>query len=60
VTDGDIFNDKTKVKHVFVDGRWFPIHEETKTEKPGDKTGGGSDDEDYTDGHSRNHEGAGR
>jgi imidazolonepropionase-like amidohydrolase len=38
VTDGDIFNDKTKVKHVFVDGRWFEIHEEEKpAEKPGDK-----------------------
>jgi imidazolonepropionase-like amidohydrolase len=60
VTDGDIFNEKTKVKHVFVDGRWFPIHEETKTEKPGDKSAGGGDEEDYTDGHSRNHEGAGR
>jgi hypothetical protein len=59
VTDGDIFNEKTKVKHVFVDGRWFPIHEETKPEKPGDKSAQG-DDEDYTDGHSRAHEGAGR
>src|ERR1700722_7012688 len=38
VTDGDIFNEKTKVKHVFVDGRWFEIHEEEKPpEKPGDK-----------------------
>jgi imidazolonepropionase-like amidohydrolase len=38
VTDGDIFNEKTKVKHVFVDGRWFEIHEEEKpAEKPGDK-----------------------
>ena len=38
VTDGDIFNEKTKVKHVFVDGRWFQIHEEaTPPEKPGDK-----------------------
>jgi len=37
VTDGDIFNEKTKVKHVFVDGRWFQIHEEEKPpEKPGD------------------------
>jgi imidazolonepropionase-like amidohydrolase len=41
VTDGDIFNEKTKVKHVFVDGRWFEIHEEEKpTEKPGDKKPG--------------------
>ena len=38
VTDGDIFNEKTKVKHVFVDGRWFEIHEDaTPPEKPGDK-----------------------
>jgi hypothetical protein len=38
VTDGDIFSEKTKTKHVFVDGRWFEIHEETKPpEKPGDK-----------------------
>lgn len=36
VTDGDIFNEKTKVKHVFVDGRWFEIHEEPPAEKPGD------------------------
>ena len=34
VTDGDIFNEKTKVKHVFVDGRWFEIHEEAPAEKP--------------------------
>jgi imidazolonepropionase-like amidohydrolase len=41
VTDGDIFNEKTKVKHVFVDGRWFEIHEEEKPpEKPGDKKPG--------------------
>ena len=38
VTDGDLFNEKTKVKHVFVDGRWFQIHEEaTPPEKPDDK-----------------------
>ncbi|MGH9747918.1 MAG: amidohydrolase family protein [Candidatus Acidiferrales bacterium] len=38
VTDGDIFNDKTKVKHVFVDGGWYEIHEEAKPpEKAGDK-----------------------
>jgi len=37
VTDGDIFNEKTKVKHVFVDGRWFVVHEETPPEKPGEK-----------------------
>jgi Amidohydrolase family len=37
VTDGDIFNEKTKVKHVFVDGRWFEIHAEAPSEKPGDQ-----------------------
>jgi len=36
VTDGDLFNEKTKVKHVFVDGRWFEIHEEAPAEKAGD------------------------
>jgi hypothetical protein len=37
VTDGDIFNEKTKVKQVFVDGRWYPVHEEAKpADKPGD------------------------
>jgi imidazolonepropionase-like amidohydrolase len=60
VTDGDIFNEKTKVKHVFVDGRWFPIHEDAKPEKPGDKSGGGGDDESYKDKHSRAYEGDGR
>jgi imidazolonepropionase-like amidohydrolase len=37
VTDGDIFSEKTKVKHVFVDGRWFEVHEEPAPEKPGEK-----------------------
>jgi|HubBroStandDraft_6_1064221.scaffolds.fasta_scaffold00680_10 imidazolonepropionase-like amidohydrolase len=37
VADGDIFNDKTKVKHVFVDGHWFEVHEEASHDKPGDK-----------------------
>ena len=37
VTDGDIFGEKTKVKHSFVDGRWFEIHEEIPPEKSGDK-----------------------
>jgi imidazolonepropionase-like amidohydrolase len=37
VTDGDIFGEKTKVKHVFVDGRWFEVHEEAAPEKPGEK-----------------------
>jgi imidazolonepropionase-like amidohydrolase len=37
VTDGNIFGEKTKVKHSFVDGRWFEIHEEIPPERPGDK-----------------------
>ncbi|MGD0543322.1 MAG: amidohydrolase family protein [Candidatus Acidiferrales bacterium] len=36
VTDGDLFNEKTKVKQVFVDGRWFEVHEEPPAEKSGD------------------------
>jgi imidazolonepropionase-like amidohydrolase len=34
VTDGDIFNEKTKLKHVFVDGSWFEIHPEASPQKP--------------------------
>ncbi|MGH9713675.1 MAG: amidohydrolase family protein [Candidatus Acidiferrales bacterium] len=37
VADGDLFNEKTKLKHVFVDGRWFEVHEEPPSDKPGDK-----------------------
>jgi hypothetical protein len=37
VTDGDIFDEKTKVKHVFVDGNWFEIHEEAAPPKPDEK-----------------------
>jgi imidazolonepropionase-like amidohydrolase len=37
ITDGDLFNEKTKVKHVFVDGRWFVIHEQAPPEKSGEK-----------------------
>jgi hypothetical protein len=37
VTDGDIFNEKTKVKHAFVDGRWFEVHEEPPPDKPDEK-----------------------
>jgi len=37
VTDGDIFNEKTKVKQVFVDGRRFEVHEEPPPDKPGEK-----------------------
>jgi imidazolonepropionase-like amidohydrolase len=59
VTDGDIFNEKTKVKHVFVDGRWFQIHEEaTPPEKPGDKKP--SDDSDKNARRYSGVEGAGR
>jgi imidazolonepropionase-like amidohydrolase len=59
VTDGDIFNEKTKVKYVFVDGRWFQIHEEAAPpEKPGDKKS--SDDGDTNSGRNSGIEGAGR
>lgn len=37
VADGDLFNEKTKVKHVFVDGRWYEVHEEPAPDKPGEK-----------------------
>ena len=37
VADGDLWNEKTKVKHVFVDGRWFEIHETPPAEKPEEK-----------------------
>jgi len=37
VTDGDIFNEKTKVKHAFVDGRWFEVHEEPPPDKTDEK-----------------------
>lgn len=37
VADGDLFNEKTKLKHVFVDGRWFEVHEEPPPDKPGEK-----------------------
>ncbi|MGH9757550.1 MAG: amidohydrolase family protein [Candidatus Acidiferrales bacterium] len=44
VTDGDLFGEKTKVKDVFVDGRWFEIHEEAESGKPGDHENSGEDD----------------
>ena len=41
VTDGDIFDEKTKIKYVFVDGRKFTIREPEKPKDPpkGDLTG---------------------
>jgi imidazolonepropionase-like amidohydrolase len=41
VTDGDLFNEKTKVKYVFVDGHRFDIREPEKPKDPpkGDLTG---------------------
>jgi imidazolonepropionase-like amidohydrolase len=41
LTDGDIFNEKTKIKIVFVDGRKFEIKEGEKPKEPpkGDLTG---------------------
>ncbi|HKS81154.1 MAG TPA: amidohydrolase family protein, partial [Candidatus Acidoferrales bacterium] len=35
VTDGDLFNDKTKIKDVFVDGHRYRIHEEASPGPPG-------------------------
>jgi hypothetical protein len=34
VTDGDLFAEKTKIKHVFVDGQWYQVHEEAPPDKP--------------------------
>jgi imidazolonepropionase-like amidohydrolase len=59
VTDGDIFNEKTKVKHVFVDGRWFVIHEETPPEKSGEKKSA-DDDDGGSAAHAHQVEGVGR
>jgi imidazolonepropionase-like amidohydrolase len=41
VADGDLFNEKTKIKYVFVDGRKFEIKEPEKPKEPpkGDLTG---------------------
>ena len=41
VTDGDIFNEKTKIKFVFVDGRRFEVREPDRPKDPpkGDITG---------------------
>jgi hypothetical protein len=41
VADGDLFNEKTKIKFVFVDGRKFEIKEAEKPKEPpkGDLTG---------------------
>lgn len=58
VTDGDIFGEKTKVKHVFVDGKWFEIHEEAPAAKPDEKKSGGDDD--LGGARSREIEGVGR
>jgi imidazolonepropionase-like amidohydrolase len=59
ITDGDIFNEKTKVKHVFVDGRWFVIHEEAPPEKTGEKKSA-DDDDGGSAAHSHQVEGVGR
>ncbi len=41
ITDGDLFDEKTKIKYVFVDGRRFTIHQPEKPKDPpkGDLTG---------------------
>jgi imidazolonepropionase-like amidohydrolase len=36
VTDGEIFNEKTKIKDVFVDGMRYEVHAEASPEPPGD------------------------
>ena len=59
ISDGDLFNEKTKVKHVFVDGRWFVIHEEAPPEKSGEKKSADDDDGSRSK-HSRQAEGVGR
>ena len=59
ITDGDILDEKTKVKHVFVDGRWFVIHEETPPEKPGEKKSA-DDNHGASAAHSQQVEGVGR
>jgi hypothetical protein len=43
VTDGDLFEEKTKIKMVFVDGQRFEVHEPEKPKEPpkGDITGKG-------------------
>jgi hypothetical protein len=35
VTDGDLFNEKTKIKDVFVDGMRYEVHEEAPPSPPG-------------------------
>ncbi|HEV2298384.1 MAG TPA: amidohydrolase family protein [Candidatus Acidoferrales bacterium] len=35
VTDGDLFNEKTKIKDVFVDGMRYQVHEEAPPSPPG-------------------------
>jgi Amidohydrolase family len=59
ITDGDLFNEKTKVKHVFVDGRWFVIHEEAPPGNPGEKKSA-DDDDGARSKHSQQAEGVGR
>jgi imidazolonepropionase-like amidohydrolase len=58
ITDGDIFNEKTKVKHMFVDGRWFVIHEEAPPGKTAEKKS--ADDDGGSAAHSHQVEGVGR
>ena len=59
VTDGDIFGEKTKVKHVFVDGNWFEMHEEAAPPKPDEKKPS-EEREEGTAAASREIEGVGR
>ena len=56
VTDGEIFNEKTKVKHVFVDGQWFEIHDDAKPEKAGEKSPADDEDSDGDVSHRKSQE----
>lgn len=40
VTDGDLFEEKTRIRHVFVEGRAVAIEEPTQTERRGTGRGG--------------------
>jgi hypothetical protein len=50
------------VKHVFVDGQWFEIHDDAKPEKPGEKNPADDEDSDGDVSHGRSQqlEGVGR
>jgi imidazolonepropionase-like amidohydrolase len=41
VTEGDLFDEKMKIRHVFVDGRQVPVQEPPAREEPGRRASGG-------------------